>query len=111
MPLLLLYPLPESPSLHSDSPVWSLGVTWGSCRVGRCEVALLRRQGAGPTGSTELPGSTQPYPWGLSDHKLDAGCGGRGPRGQAKWGWEGEGQSSGSLYLAPISVSTNEKLD
>lgn len=74
-------------------------------------MALLRRRGAGPAESTELPGSTHPCPRGLPSHKLDAGCGVRGPRGQAEWGREGEGQPSGPLYLAPISVSTNEKLD
>lgn len=101
-----------SPSVRPDSTALLVPqVTWDSCRVGRYEVALLRRQGAGPTGSTEVPGSTQPCPWGLPGCKLNDGCGGRGPRGQAKWGQEGEGQSSGSLYLAPFSVSTNEKLD
>lgn len=71
---------------------------------------LPGRQGAGPAGPTEVPGSARPCPRGLPGHRLDEDCGGRGPRGQAKWGPEGEGQSSGSLYLAPFSVTTNEKL-
>lgn len=52
--------------------VWSLEATWDGCRVGRW---------AGPTGSTELPGSTRPWPRGLPGHKLDAGCGVRGDPG------------------------------
>lgn len=103
VPWLLLCLLPRSLSLLHPSVLTaqycvSLEVTWDSCRVGRYEVALLRRQGAGPTESTEVPGSSQPCPWGLPGHKLDDGCGGRGPRGQAEWGQEGEGQSS-TLYI------------
>lgn len=91
-PPLLLCLLPVFPSLPPDSSeVFSpLRPPRDSCGAVGVRGDAPKEAGTGPAGPTEVPGSAGPARRGSQATALtEAGCGGRGPRGQAKRGQEG----------------------